>query len=82
MVLIMPHISQLTVVPGVQIVGTCQQRVSYREKLRAVDGTLPSSIGTPRTMSLTFFSFLITGVPSFRPRTPAIPGIYLFSDTG
>jgi len=37
---------------------------------------------SPRTMTLTFFSFLITGVPSFRPRTPAIPGIYLFSHTG
>ena len=70
-----PRIFSLTVGSGIQILGTCQQQVSYRGKVRAADCTLALLATLPDQVPH-FFSFPITDVPSFRPRTLTISGIY------
>ena len=75
------RIFSLTVGPGIQIVGACQQRVSYRGEVRAAYCTFALLATLPDHVPH-FFSFPITGVPSFRPRSLAISGIYQSSHAG
>lgn len=77
----MPRIFSLTVGSGIQIVGIYQQRVSYRGKVQAVAGTLALLTTLPYHVPH-FLLFLIIGIPSSRPLTLAIPGIYLATHTG